>query len=264
MKKLSILLLLFGAALLTDCSSDKSDSISPIDGSTGIAGSYARFMIVNNFLYVVDQANIKTFSLANPAVPASLDEQNIGSNIETIFYFSDKLFIGAGSGLYIYTLGSDGIPQRAGEFLYSNFEFGIEPCDPVVANETYAYVTLNTTNRVQRCRVTADIQINLLNIFNITNIFKPELVAQYNMFNPKGVALDGDILFLCEDTQGLKVFNVADPTQIVLLKHFTGFTSYDVIPLDGLLLLVGPENVYQFDYSDINNIVLISQLPLGA
>jgi hypothetical protein len=261
MKKLYILLL--GALWLQSCYSDK-DSLAPIDGSTGVAGSYARFMIVNDFLYVVDQASIKTFTLANPAAPAQLDEQNIGSNIETIFHFGSRLFIGAGSGLYIYNIGSGGVPEKAGEFLYANFDFGFEPCDPVVANETYAYVTLNTTNRVQRCRVMVDEQVNQLNIFNISNVFKPELVAQYNMFNPKGVALDGDILFLCEDVKGLKVFNVADPTKIILLKHVIGIVAYDVIPLGGLLLLVGPDNVYQFDYSDINNIVLISQLPLGA
>ena len=193
MKKFFILIL--AAFLLASCSSEK-DLAFPGDGSTGIAGSYARFMVIGNNLYVVDLAKIKTFSLANPGSPALVDEQNIGSNIETIFHFSNKLFIGAGSGLYIYELAANGIPEKTGEFLYSSFDFGFEPCDPVVANDTYAYVTLNTTNRVQRCRVTADVQVNLLNIFDITNIYKPELVAQYNMFNPKGVGLDGDILFV--------------------------------------------------------------------
>lgn len=263
MKKIYFFAILLGALWLQSCAS--KDSLAPSDGSTGIAGSYARFMIVNNRLYVVDRQNIKTFSLDNPADPGLLNEQNIGSNIETIFNLDDKLFIGAGSGLYIYTIDAvTGIPQRQGEFLYSNFLFGFEPCDPVVANEKYAYVTLNTTNRVERCRIITEEQVNLLNIFDITNVFDPILVAQYQMYNPKGVGLDGDLLFLCEDDQGLKIYNVANPENIQLISHITGLTAYDVIPLGGLLLLVGPENVYQFDYSDPGNIFKVSELPLGV
>jgi len=265
MKKLIYLFaILFATVWLQSCYSDSADA-APIDTSTGVAGSYARFMIVGNFLYVVDSESIKTYSLADPADPTFLQENQIGSNIETIFNLGDKLFIGAGSGLYIFTIdGSTGIPQQTGEYLYAQFGFGFEPCDPVVADDTYAYVTLNTTNRVQRCRVSWNEQINLLNIFDITDIYNPFLVAQYEMFNPKGVGLDGDILFLCEDTQGLKIFDVSDPLNIQLLKHFTGFTAYDVIPLGGLLLMVGPDNVYQFDYTDIENIVQISEIPLGV
>ena len=258
-----MLMALLGIIWLQSCEFGKDESIAP-DGTTGIAGSYARFMIVGSRMYVVDRENIKTYSLDNPADPSLLSEQSIGSNIETIFNLGDKLFIGAGSGLYIYTISGTGIPQKAGEFLYENFGFGFEPCDPVVANQTYAYVTLNTTNRVERCRIVTNEQVNQLNIFNIEDVFNPVWVAQYPMFNPKGVALDGDILFLCEDTEGLKIFNVADPSNIQLIKHISGFTAFDVIQLGGLLLVVGPENVYQFDYSDLNNIVQISELPLGV
>jgi hypothetical protein len=262
MRKLYFLLLL-PVLWLQSCLSE-SDSFAPNESSTGVAGSYARFMIVGARLYVVGQDDIKTYSLDNPADPVLLDDQAIGSNIETIFNLGDKLFIGAGSGLYIYTINAVGVPEKAGEFLYSSFNFGFEPCDPVVANETYAYVTLNTTNRFERCRVTIDEQVNLLNIFNIEDIYNPWLVAQYPMHNPKGVGLDGDLLFLCDDSQGLKVFDVADPQNIQLLAHFTGYTAFDVIPLGGLLLVVSPDNVYQYDYSDPQNIVFLSQLPLGV
>ena len=76
--------------------------------------------------------------------------------------------------------------------------------------------------------------------------------------------LDGRLLFVCEDTEGLKVFDVENPVEIQLVAHFEGFTAFDVIPLGGLLLVVGPDNVYQFDYSDPDNIILISEIPLGV
>jgi hypothetical protein len=243
-----------------------SDDISPAaesSGDTGIAGSYARFMIVGNFMYVVDVEAIKTFNISNPADPVQVDEKFIGSNIETIFNLRDRLFIGSGSGLYIYTIGADGIPQEAGEFLYDQFNWGFEPCDPVVANDSLAFVTLNTTNRVERCRIVTNQPINVLNIFDITDVYDPVLLTTYELFNPKGVGLDGNLLFICEDTQGLKVFDVSDIYNLELIAHFDTFTAFDVIPLNGLLLVVGPDNVYQFDYTDPSGITLISQIPIG-
>ena len=48
------------------------------------------------------------------------------------------------------------------------------------------------------------------------------------------------------------------------MNNFDDFTAYDVIPLGGLLLVVGPDNLYQFDYTDLNNIVKISEIPIGV
>ena len=74
----------------------------------------------------------------------------------------------------------------------------------------------------------------------------------------------GNILFVCDNDQGLKVFDVSDPLNIDLIKHFDGFTAFDVITLDGLLLVVGPDNVYQFDYNDLENMRLVSEIPYGV
>jgi hypothetical protein len=252
-----------GLLLLDGCAKDDI-GLAESASNTGVAGSYARFMIVGDFMYVVDTENIKTFSLADPADPVQVNEQFIGSNIETIFNLNGNLFIGAGSGLFIYTIGPDGVPVQQSEFLYSSFGLDFEPCDPVVANDSIAYVTLNSTDRIQRCRVVTEIQINVLNIFDIKNLEEPILLAQYEMFNPKGVGLDGNLLFLCDDTQGLKIFDVSEPTVLQQLAHFDDFTAFDVIPLGGLLLVVGPDNIYQFDYSDPQNIKKVSEIPISS
>lgn len=249
--------------LLFSCASD-GDAVAPQGSETGVGGSYARFMVVGDFMYIVDNTTIKTFNIENEADPNLVDAQDIAEGIETIFNLGDRLFIGSSTGLYLYTIAVDGIPQRQGEFLYSNFNFPIFPCDPVVANDTYAYVTLNTTAEVERCRRTEQVLVNQLNIFNVEDIQNPSLVATYDMYNPKGVGLDGKTLFLCENAQGLKIYNVEDPTNIQLIAHFDDFTAFDVIPLGGLLLVVGPDNLYQFDYSDLNNIVKVSEIPIGV
>lgn len=261
--KLLILFAAFGL-FFAGCSSDSADFSPDIDSNTGVGGSYARFIIAGDFMYIVDTEDIQTYSLADPTLPVLINKQTIGSSVETIFRLNDRLFIGSGIGLFIYGISSNGIPEKLGEYSYSNFTFGIEPCDPVVANDTMAYVTLNSGRVDNPCGGDFAQEFNLLNIFDISNILEPVLLAQYPMHRPKGVGLDGELLFVCDDDAGLKIFNVVNPLDIELIAHFDDFTAYDVIPLGDLLLVVGPENIYQFDYSDPANIVLVANIEYGA
>ena len=254
----------FFAVLLFSCSSE-SDLGSVLDsGDAGVGGSFARFMLAGNFMYIVDNEAIKTFSLTNPAEPEQINKQEIGEGIETIYRLGARLFIGSTSGLYLYTIGTDGIPQRQGEFLYAQFQFAFDFCDPVVANDTMAYVTLNVSSPVTQCRRTILVENNLLNIFDVQDFNNPTLVSQYDMDDPQGVGIDGNLLFVCENNFGLKIFDVSDPMNIQLITNMENVIAHDVIPLNGLLLVVGPENVYQIDYTDIENIKVVSTIQIGA
>ena len=228
-----------------------------------MGGSFARFMLAGDFMYIVDNERIKTLNVANPADPTQINEQVIATGIESIFRLGEKLFIGSSSGLFLYTIGADGIPQREGEFLYSNFEFPIYPCDPVVANDSLAFVTLNTSILVENCRRQTTISVNQLNIFDVTDIQNPVLVSQLEMNDPQGVGLDDDLLFVCENSFGLKIFDVSDPVNLEIVAHLDDVDVHDVITLGGLLLLVGESNVYEVDYTDRANIHVISTIPLG-
>lgn len=249
------------ALVLAGC--DANDDLSPNVSDTGVAGSYARFIVVGDFMYIVDNTGIKTFSLENPDLPVEIDQQNIGERIESIFHLDGRLFIGSGAGLFIYQIESDGKPSQLSATPYFQFwdQFS---CDPVVATDSFAYVTLNTIDRISRCGQSINVETNLLKIFDVTDLTNPLLLAEYELFGPKGVGIDDKTLFICDHTEGLKIYDVHDPNNIQLIKQFDYFTAFDVIPLDGLLLVVGPENVYQFDYSDLENIVEVSQIAYGS
>ena len=263
MKNILIISLGLIICIFLGCS-DSNDVAVASANNTGVAGSYARFMVVDNSLYIIDNEKIKTYSLTDPATPSLVDEQVIGDRIESIFHLDGKLFIGSGSGLFIYTIDSNnnGIPNYTSSFSYDIFP--VYPCDPVVATQDYAYVTLNTQIRSTVCGGTVTTQVNQLNIFDISDISSPDLIAEYEMVHPKGVGIDGSTLFVCDDTEGLKILDVSDPLNAQMIAHFDDITTYDVIPLGGLLLVVGPDNVYQFDYTDLNNIYLISSIPIEA
>ncbi len=251
------------AGLFVACESSLNDQATPSPDAAGVGGSYARFIIVGDFMYVVDEQSLITFDISDAADPVQIDKQPIGNRIETIFNFKEKLFIGSGEGLFIYEIMEDGIPQQLSATSY--FEFDIYPCDPVVANDSFAYVTLNAKRRLNNpCGGAFEANANLLKIYDITDARQPVLLAEYEMFAPKGVGLDGTTLFVCDDEAGLKIFDVADPYNLVSIAHIDYLTAFDVIPLNGLLLVVGPENVYEFDYTDLDNILLLSSFRYGS
>lgn len=262
MKLRIVLFTLLVSSLFMACESAIGDQATP-SSDVGVGGSYARFVIVGAFMYVVDEQNLITFDISDAAYPFEIDKQAIGNRIETIFNFKDKLFVGSGEGLFIYEILESGLPNQLSATSY--FEFDIFPCDPVVANDTFAYVTLNAKRRINNpCGGSFEVDVNLLKIFDISNPQQPELLSEYNMFAPKGIGLDGTTLFVCDDEEGLKVFDVTDPYDLVSIAHIDDFTAFDVIPLNGLLLVVGPENVYEFDYTDLNDIKLLSSFRYGT
>jgi hypothetical protein len=80
------------------------------------------------------------------------------------------------------------------------------------------------------------------------------------MTNPHGLAKDGNTLIICDGKAGLKFYNASDVKNLVLEKTITGPETYDVIAFNGWALLVANDGLYQYDYSSLNNIRLISKL----
>jgi hypothetical protein len=46
----------------------------------------------------------------------------------------------------------------------------------------------------------------------------------------------------------------------VLQKQVTGLNTYDVIAINGWALVVAKDGLYQYDYSSISNVNLLSKL----
>ena len=82
--------------------------------SAGAGGSTARFTIAGNYLYVVDNLSLKAFDISTNNSPVYKSKTEIGINIETIFPYQDKLFIGSSSTMYIYSLTDPSKPSLLG------------------------------------------------------------------------------------------------------------------------------------------------------
>lgn len=213
----------------------------------GVGGSMARFTIMNNYLYAVTTSELKVFNIATANNPVFNNTVNIGWNIETIYPFKDRLFIGSNTGMFIYGTQNAASPSLLGQFTH------VRTCDPVIADDKYAYVTLRSGTQCQGFT-------NQLDVLNIENINAPSLVKTYQLTNPHGLSKDGDVLFICDGKDGVKVYNAANVSNISLIKHIKDLETYDVIAYNNVALVVAKDGLYQFDYSSINNIKLLSRI----
>ena len=207
--------------------------------SYGTGGSMARFTLSNKHLYAVDQSTMRVFDVENPSDPTFIKPIDLGWGIETIFPFEDKLFVGSTSGMHIYDASTPASPTRMAVYEH------LQACDPVVVNSEYAFVTLRNGNT---CRNGS----NELQVIDIKNLYSPKLMKSYPMLNPYGLGLAEDYLYIAEGNHGLKSFNVSDVMAIDQnqLEFLTGQRSVDLIPGPKSLIVIGPDGVCQFDYSD--------------
>lgn len=232
--------------------SGSATASAPGSGGNGQAGSMARFALYDQFLYTVGQNSLHLFDLSAPAKPTDYATINLGWGIETIFPYKDKLFIGSSTGMFIYDNSNPAKPQQLSVFQHGR------ACDPVVVHDDVAYVTLRTGTACGGGQ-------NQLDLVDISDLTRPQLIKSYQMENPHGLGIDFPTLYLCEGRYGLKVFNAQDPFSVDshLVTHFKDMDAYDVIPLGKTLLLIGKDGLYQFDASDPKQLRQLSKIPVG-
>ncbi len=220
------------------------------------SGSYANMLVINDFLYAITDSELITFGVEDSDNPVLLDTQQLGFGAESLFHRNSILFIGSQTALHIYEIGEDGIPFQQSLTNYGNL--GIGPCDPVVTNDTLAYVTLSSTERV--CN--DFLQINELRFYNIKDLQQPILESTLEMIDPKGLGLDNNYLFVCENEEGFKVIDVSDHLNPIIIHDIRGLQTTDVILKNGLAIFVGRQAIHEYDYTDITDIKRLGRIDL--
>jgi hypothetical protein len=216
----------------------------------GIAGSMSRFAIVGNYLYTVNLYSLGIQDITTPTDPVNTGVAQIGMNIETIYPFKDKLFIGSSSGMFIFDISNPALPANKGSFSHAN------ACDPVVADDDHAFVTLRSGTF---CQGTA----NQLDVLDVRDVLSPRLIKTYSLSNPHGLAKDGNLLFICDGKAGLKLYDASNVNNLKLIRTIPGMDAYDVIAWDNKLILVASNGLFQFDYSNRDDIRLLSTIAIN-
>ncbi|WP_437918896.1 LVIVD repeat-containing protein [Sphingobacterium sp. LRF_L2] len=222
------------------------------NSSYGQGGSMARFTLAKNHLYAVDFMQLHLFNVSEKSAPVFVKDISLGWGIETIFPYKENLFVGSNTGMFIFDILQPETPQLISQYRH------IRACDPVVVNDDYAFVTLRTGALCGGSQ-------NLLEVIDITDLRKPQLVKSYEMQNPHGLGLADKVLYLAEGEFGLKSFQISDVNNITtgMLQHLKDKHATDVIVGPKSLVVIGEEGVCQYDYSSPSALKLLSCVSVG-
>lgn len=228
-----------------------NDAVTESGGSSqGVNGSMARFSIYGKYLYTVEHNIMCVFDLSGDKPVLATNDIWLQRDVETLFNYEDKMFMGTPTGMLVYSLEDPVAPKYRSSI---NHVFG---CDPVVVEDDRAYVTIHSGN-------TCGQNANELMVIDVSDVDQPNLLVTYGMKCPKGLGIDQGTLFLCDE--GLKIYDAKDPMTLMAnqLVHYTGMDGYDVIPHKNTLMMIADDGLYQYDYSNLQAITPLSKLRMG-
>lgn len=244
MKKYIHYIVLLVLILLMGCYKDANIAPSE-DIGTSQGGSTAKFTVSGNYLYIIDDFSLSAYDISSES--EIVFKSNIGlpaNQLETIFPYGSYLYIGTTTGVLIVDISTPSSPRYLSEYQH------IVSCDPVVTDGTYAYVTLRSGNT---CGQNSD----ELQIIDFSDINNPLLVSTYSLTSPKGLAVNGNTLFVCDD--GIRILDVSDKNNVSQLNHVSGIPANDVIFYNNQLLVTADDGFYQYNVADVNNVTQIGQ-----
>jgi len=238
--------------VFTYCSTESPSSMSALDKNlsltgisglvTGKGGSMARFSLADNALYVLTENQLMSYDISTPTSPKLQSNVDLGWGQETVFTYDSLLFIGSQSGMSVY--------DRSNPFdlEYMSYYQHMTACDPVVFDGKYAYVTLNSQHEV------CGRYMNELQVVNMSEIEYPYLERSYELTSPKGLGVDGNMLFVC-DANSLVVYDKTNPLELEEIADFELNGVYDVIPYNNNLIVTSAGGIFQFAYNLNNNTI---------
>lgn len=216
---------------------------------SGQGGSLARFCIAGNYLYTVDEQNLKVYDISSGQEPVLKSSVAIGFAIETIYPFKDKLFIGSTSVVYIYSIANPEQPVKLGTGISPNV---LRRCDPVVANDTVAFASLRTNGPCGG-------QASILSVLDIKDVTNPVQKTAFQLSEPYGLGYSDTVLYVCD--LGLKVLNIKDPYNPSFIKHISDSNTYiDVICYGNTLICWVRDGALLYDISDKANPLFLTKI----
>jgi hypothetical protein len=210
----------------------------------GVGGSMARFTLAGDYLYVVNESSLLPIDISTSLDPKTKNAVPLNrGTIETIYKYKEFLFIGSTNGVFIV----DYTTNPAIPVVVSTVQH-IQACDPVVVQDDIAFSTLSVG---QRCGG----GVNELMVLNVKNAANPIILAEYFFDDtPLGLGINAEDLFICMGDGGIHWFKTNNLKDIQNNKVTSDVTlhAWDVIVLDGQLIVTGEEGIFQYEYDSEN------------
>lgn len=225
----------FGCNRYTDASND-------LVATSGTAGSYALFAVKDTFLYYLDNYEVITMSIANESDLRELSRTYVPWETETLFPTGNFLYLGGTNGMYVLSLENPSKPVMIGSMEHFN------AYDPVVVKDSTAFVTLRSATR------------NVLLTVNVEDPTNPQLIKEYNVTTPYGLAIQDSLLYVSNGYNGFTLYNVSDPKNIQMVSAWPNAITKDFIWNNHLLYSMGFNTFSIYDVSDPTKPELLSTI----
>lgn len=225
-----------------------SSPTKSLGGINGQAGSLSRFATVNNYLYVANRYSITPIDITNVNNPLVKPIISTGE-IETLYGFNNSLLVGSPIGMFIYALTDPAVPVYLSSFSHWR------GCDPVVAQNNIAYVTVRASGPCGGNR-------NILDVLDISNLNQPVLIKNYQLENPFGLGIYNNKLGICDGKAGFKLYNASAGNNLILQNTVSNINAFDVIMNNEIALLIAKDGMYQYNITNSSSPVLLSKISI--
>lgn len=222
--------------IISGCS-DEGDSIflGSGDGFTAVSGSNTGFTMIGDYLYAISFKDLTIYNISDSSSIVLENRIEIPEDTETIFGYQQYLLFGRQNGISVYDVGENPTnPVFRSEYAHQT------ACDPVIARDGVAYFTIRSGNG---CGPNRSNQLVVLDISDPTN---PILMHEKDLSSPRGLAINGNNLYVSDGDAGIKQFDISDKFSPELIDTPTGTFSNDLIALDSILITVGLNSVDQY------------------
>jgi hypothetical protein len=209
-----------------NCGCHRDYAAGGTETSNGVGGSYAVFAIIDTFLYYVSESSLITMSVARPESPRELSRLYLGWTVETLYPMAEYLYIGGQTGMYVIDRVNGAKPSLIGSLQH------FQACDPVVVQDTIAYVTLRSGNG---CGAVADELLTL----SVADPVKPRLLHEDTVVTPYGLAVNDSLLYMANGYAGYSLYRVGGGAGAEVVKQWEKPAVKDFILSGDKLYIMG-------------------------
>lgn len=206
--------------------------------SNSAIGSINRIAELDGYVYVIGNSRLSVYD-NNGEFRQIYSDFAVSWQMETVFPFNDRLFIGTRNSVDIYNINDPSNPTYESGFWHAT------SCDPVLpVDGDIAYATLRTGDD-NFCPG----DDNALVVLDVSELTFVNQLQEIDMESPYGLTMIENRLYVGEGPNGLKIFDASDPRNLQLIEHDRSIQAYDVLAhpvYSNIVMIAGPEGFSQY------------------
>ncbi len=200
----------------------------------------AQFTILDGKLYALNQENLRVFDLTNPLQPEAIASHFIGLDILKLGNYENAMTTSNFYSSLVLDVSNGATPSVINSVPMAS------ACDHIAFKGDLVFISKNTGNECYAER--NELIVTGTPVYDLSNI-----VGNYPMNDPRGMAIRGDYLLLCDGANGLKIFDISEEGRVAenLVANAKNVYAYDVLTVDSTanqIIVIGADGVYQYEF----------------